>query len=643
VLRAGAVALLSGGLVLLGRWSGVLTGWPALLLTVVGLLVVPTSTQPARRILWTGCLVGGWLPMLWWWPLPTAGLGRVAWLLALLVGGLAGWVAAGPVRGRLGRLLPKPALVDAAVPAVAGLGAWVLQPWLMVRTPLQAFAVLATNRDAAVHFAITLAIRRGDAAVPALGPAPDGTAWLGGNYPQPFHILAAATAELLHGPSSGGPGDELVRHAQAVAALVIAGVVVVIAGIVALPALRRRPALGLTAAGTAAGALLLGPGAAAVLRGHWPFLLTVVAALAATLAGLQTGPRWRPLPVAAVTGATVAVAHGWAMLGCVAVPGALLACVPVTRRGWTRRRWPSSRVETVIVVAVLVAGVLAALDVLTWLQVQDAVTLASAVGWVQVESPSMLALVLGGSVVGSALLYRRRPLGLVERRLALAVGVPVCGVVAATGLLVAEIRTTGVVGYYGAKLLVGVFLVVLVLGATVLAHLLARAVPPARTGPRSPRIVALGRVLGPVAGVVAVLLWVPSGGGVHVRDGALRNLHAPPPEAVGLMRAAPLQQQQPFGTVLFLSGSSLTQDRNAYGEFFADAWFTALTGTASQGRFTVVQGAVPGTWEPKLHPAALVSWLQADPRRQVVVDPRGLDVVRRWVTDAGLAGRVVTP
>jgi hypothetical protein len=298
-----------------------------------------------------------------------------------------------------------------------------------------------------------------------------------------------------------------------------------------------------------------------------------------------------------------------------------------------------------------VAGVAAALDVLGWLQGQDASTLASSVGWVQVESPSMLALVLGGGVVAGALLYRRRPRGLVERRLAAAVVVPVCGAVAVTGLLLAEIRTTGTVGYYGAKLLVGVFLVVLVLGVTVLAHLLAHVlasvVPAGGPGSRPPRIAALGPVLGltlgPALGLAAVLVWVPSGGGSQLRDDALRHLHDPQPKVSALIRAVPLQQRRPFGTVLYVSDPSVTGDPNSYGESFADAWFTALTGTASRARFTAVQGAAPGRWGPRQIPSAMASWLRADPRHLVVVEPRGVDIARRWVGDAGLAGRVVTP
>jgi hypothetical protein len=636
-LGGAAAGLAVAGLVLAARSAGLLAGVPAVLLAVVAVLAVPTSRQLSRRVLWAGCLLAGWLPLLWWWRLPTAGLGRTAWALAVLVGGLTGWVAAGPVRPRLARLLPDVRAVDLVVPLIAALQAWVLRAWLAADAPLPALSLLSSSFDAGMHDAFTQTVRRGGAVVPALGPAPDGTAWLGATYPQPFHVLAAAVTELLHGPTVSDPGRELVRHVHAVALLLIAAAAVVAAGMVALPVLRRRPVLGWPTAAIGAGAFVLGPGADAVLRGHWPFLLTVTAAVAAALGALQTGLRIRPLPAAAVGGAVVAVAHGWGLLGCVAVPAAVLAALPVARRRWAGRGWTAATV-VVVVTAAVAAGA-----VLVWLRSGDAAVVASALGWVQVEPPWLLALVLAGGAVVSALLGRRRPGGVVQRRLVWWGATPVLGLSAVAALVVVQIRVTGSVGYYGAKLLAGVFLAVLPVAAVVAAHLLddvlpAGAVLGAGGGRPGGRHSLPATAAGLGLALVAVLAWAATGGGLQLERISWQRAASPDTRVTALAHAAAVQQRRPFGTVLYL-----TTGPGKNTERFADAWFMALTGTASQGRAAVVQAGDPLVWEqPAKVPGLVRGYLSGDPRRSVVVRPEDVDRVRRSVGDATLAARITT-
>ncbi|HET9654561.1 MAG TPA: hypothetical protein VFP72_04355 [Kineosporiaceae bacterium] len=644
-VRAALAGAAAAVVVLLLRREGLLAGTPALALAAVGVLAVPTSAQLSRRILWAGCLLAGWLPVLWWWPLPTAGLGRVSWLLAGLAGGLAAWVAAGPVRPRVARLRPGIAAADLAGPATALLGAWVLQAWLTVSTPVQALAVQAVARDGGPHFAIALAVRRGGAAVAALPDAPDGSAWFGAAYPQPFHLLVTAICEVVWGPVAGSPVQELVRETRAVALLLCAGAGVVAAGIVSLPVLRRRPAPGLAAAGVAAGSLLFGPGAQAVWRGHWPFLLTVMAGIADVLAGLQAGPRIRPLPVAAVGAAVVAVAHGWGLLGAVAVPAAALALLPASRR-----RWRMPRATAAVCLVIALAAVLAALDVLRWLKPEDSGALASSLGWVQVEPPPVLALVFGGGVVAAAVLrYRSRPPAprvggsLLGPRLFWAGAVPVTGTAAVAVLLALEIRSTGSVGYYGAKLLAGVFLVTVPVVAVQVAHLTADLVPAGairgRTGPAGalPRRLA-GPVAALAAGVAAVTGCAAVGGGTAGRDQWLARRDHPGGQAADLLRAARVQDGRPFGTVLYLPAG-----RNASGVYFSDGWFTAVTGTASSRRVGLPAGPDPAAWsDPGRVGGEVAQYLRADPSREVVTTPQGLDRLRRAVGDPSLAARVVT-
>ncbi len=102
-----------------------------LAVALLAVLAVPTSRQLSRRILLSVCLAFGWITLLWWAPLPVGEIGRAILLLAALVGALGGgWVAGGPWRSRLRRLVPRCAVVDAYPPVLVLCTGWVLYPWL---------------------------------------------------------------------------------------------------------------------------------------------------------------------------------------------------------------------------------------------------------------------------------------------------------------------------------------------------------------------------------------------------------------------------------------------------------------------------------------------------------------------------------
>src|SRR5690349_1757394 len=97
LVRPAAAAIAAALAVVLLRHEGWLTGGPALAVAAVIVLALPTAKALSRRLLLTGCLFFGWLPVLWWWHLSLVG-GRVTTVLALVAAGLAGWVEAGPDR-----------------------------------------------------------------------------------------------------------------------------------------------------------------------------------------------------------------------------------------------------------------------------------------------------------------------------------------------------------------------------------------------------------------------------------------------------------------------------------------------------------------------------------------------------------------
>ncbi|MBN9109909.1 MAG: hypothetical protein J0I34_14125 [Pseudonocardia sp.] len=174
-VRGALVGLAAGGLVLLGRVTGVLNGGPGLLVTMVLVLLIPTSREFSRRILLVGCVLVGWLPALWWIDLRFDGLGRMTVALAATAAVLAAWVAAGQDSGRRVRaLLPRFRIVDAYPALAAGLGCVVLAPWLQVKTPTQSLGMLMLSWDNSAHFSMFHMIRSTGVTVDALPPPTGG-------------------------------------------------------------------------------------------------------------------------------------------------------------------------------------------------------------------------------------------------------------------------------------------------------------------------------------------------------------------------------------------------------------------------------------------------------------------------------------
>lgn len=465
LVRAALVGLAAGGLVLLGRVTGVLGGGPGLLLTMVLLLLIPTSREFSRRVLLAGCVLVGWLPALWWIQLPFDGLGRMTVALAATTALLAAWVAAGEDSGkRARRLLPRFRIVDAYPALAVGLGCVVLAPWLQVKTPTQSLGMLMLSWDNSAHFSMFHMIRATGVTVDALPPPAGGGTWQFASYPQGFHTLVAAIVEIVDGPQVASVGGELLSYTRGVALLIIAATALLVAGLCALPVLRRRPLVALPLATLVAAVFLLGPGALSFYDGFGNFVLACAMVVAVALVAVPMPRAFNPLHLFALAGAVVGVAQGWALLGVLAAPAALAALLPLRRSRFRTRPLPF--LGCLLILAAAVGCLAKTLVVLSAVTVENPLVLAG--GASEPDYPLTIGVTAGAIVLAIVARWATRR---AERpRLTAMVGVPLAGVACSVVLIIMQVAARGAVTYYGYKFMMAVSIVALCLVAIPLAH-----------------------------------------------------------------------------------------------------------------------------------------------------------------------------
>ncbi len=505
-VAAGAAA---GALVLLGRATGVLEGVPALVLAAVATLAVPVSREASRRVLLTGCIVLGWLPLTWWFAWPGQ-LGRAGVLLALLVAALVGWVAAGPDRRRRAALLvPRFRGVD-VLPVLAALAAgWVVWPWLSVPTGGKALSLLLQGWDHSAHFDIVRLMREHGTVVSAIGSAPLGDTWSYGAYPQGFHAVAASLMELVAGPGAGPAADEVLTYARTLALMSVAGTALLAAGVVALPFVRRRPFAAVPAVCLVVGGFLLGPMGWVLHDGFPNFALATVLLASVPLIVLSLA-QWPPtLHLVAIGGALVGIAHGWVPLLVMGLPAAVLLLVPWPRRG--RVHGPRLRVLDLVVVVATALGIGVAVSMVANQPVTEVLTIAGAVtplpAWLLV-GPALLATVGCLAAVWPLRPWRPwRQRSARTLRVVAAAVVPLAGLAGAVLIAAVQLRAGGELGYYFRKFAMAMALASIVLVAVAAVW----AVPERPSWSRRPRRVWAVSALATLVASQAYGLTLPDG------------------------------------------------------------------------------------------------------------------------------------
>lgn len=583
-LRAPQVgeALVAGfavaGLVLALRAAGVIEGRGALVLLILLLLAVPTSREVSRRILVMGCLALGWVPLLWWTPVVPAG--RAALLVAGVAGGLAAWVFHGPGRRyRIEHLVPRVRAVDALPLGAALAAAFVVRPWLRPGSGDSALSMLLRGWDHAAHYDIVHMLREHGRVIGVLGPALLGDSWSYGRYPQGFHAIAATLMELEAGPDPSSAQSEVLLYSQALGVLAVISTTIVAAGICAVPRLRRRPLVAAPLVAVVAGAFLLGPGGRLLSDGFPNFALACVllACLPLLVVPAEKGPL--PLHLAAIGGAVVGIAHGWALLLVMALPAVVVLLLPGRRRRFlaTRNAW----FATGAVVLATGFGTAVAVVMLAGQSVTEVLVIPGAITAPQLRllvGPALLAVALC-----ALLLWRRRRTGGRAvpgergevRRVAASGAVPLTGLAVAVGIAALQISAGAPLSYYFWKFAIALALVSLVVACLAVPWLLPGHV--GLVSRRWPSWVAAG-ALTVVASQMYGLTVPPQASGwaaqgIHARSELLDSRAAPLPVATHLWAAAAADAAPGARHVVIVDPATAGVSPVTAGQ-----WYNALTG-----------------------------------------------------------------
>lgn len=637
------MAVAVGTLTALARQRGWLHGWWSVLFCLGVVLAVPTSRQLSRRILLSGCLLLGWLPVLWWWHLPLGGVGRTTVLLGLLTGALAGWVAGAPEpRARLRRLRPDLHLVDALPLLAATAASLVVSGWLQVRSGAKALAILVPGWDNSAHYDMVAMIRQHGVTVDVLPHAADGTAWAYANYPQGFHAATAGVMELMGSVHPGTADAEAVLFVHATALLFVALVAMTAAGISGLPGARRRPDLALPVVTLVTTAFVLGPGAGALSQGFANFLLASALTGCALLLAVTTDRPLKLLPLAALGGALLGVAHSWAPMLTLAVPAAAVIVLP-----WRRERWSATRATWGCAAAIGLATALGVLDAWRILSSNKIGTLLTTNGGIPIPPLGMvLALAVAGAGLCVALLGRgvplpRTPVDDTTLRTGFLAAVPLCGLVTAAAVAAHQLDTPTGLSYYFWKYLTGLELVALVLVAAAVA-----ARPPVARPARAmvPVVVSAALALAATqafgyAGPTTPSVETSVAPGIALNQTAASQTKAPATGAGRLLSAVQVQAAHPHQRVVYLgfAPSDLTYALNA------EQWYRALTRTWTAG--AAQTGLEPALMAmPTLAEGVTTARriLAHSPDQLVVVGPEMLAPLRAGVTDPAQRRRIVT-
>lgn len=476
--RAVLAAALVGGVVTLAFHLRLFTGWPGVAIGIGLALAIPTARGMSRRILYVGLLAFGWIPLLYWFPLPTGGLGRAGICTAALAASLAGWVFASSQPGeRARRLIPEVRLVDLLPLGVAVAGWLIYLPLFGSFTSDQAVAYGLDAWDNSSHFDMTEMIRVHGATVDALAPPGDGSAWYFSNYPEAFHSFMAWVMEFLVSPTPGNTQNELSGYFNATALVVVASAVMVCAGLCALRELRGRPLIALpVVAGIGAG-MLLDPGALLVRAGFTNLFLSLALIGGVVLITLSARMIFVPLTVGAACGGVSGVANNWILVTILVGSAALVVLVPFRRIRW------SGLLRRKVVCSVLVAA--AAIECLkaylTISEIDASHQLAQHGDFHVAVMPAAVSAFAAAAACACVLIdslvrrRRRQTVGGIQWRMGAMLLVVLMGLSVGAAFVYIQIHQVGKVTYYSYKYAISVEIVSLIIFLTVLGLVAARA------------------------------------------------------------------------------------------------------------------------------------------------------------------------
>ncbi|GAA3212812.1 hypothetical protein GCM10010488_08810 [Oerskovia jenensis] len=629
-------AVIATGLLLAGRLGGILGGEVAIGLVVALLVLAPTARSLSQRLAFNLCLVVGSVPALWMLP-ALEPVGRTTVALAVVTGTLTYWALSRPERAR--SLVPQVATVD-LWPVVAGVVALAFSmPWFRTSTAAGALTQLQNGWDNAAHFNMFSMIRAYGVTTDRLGLTPDGETWKFSDYPQGFHTLAAAFAELVTPGEPGTISVELVTFTHAIGVVAAVAVVVMAAALCAMPAVRSRPWHALVGVFALLALMLFGPLGALPLNGFINFYLAC--ALTGTVVMLAAScPRvLAPMPLAAICAALVGIAQGWILLLALAAPAVLLVLLPFRRE----RYRATLREKLASALILLAAFYCVARAALLLVSLSPTEVLTTNGGTPQPPVGLTVALLAGATAASLWGWSRARALGDVapdDTPVLFTWIVPLCAGVSATGLALVLLSSAPTVTYYFWKYLFAV----LVVGAVSLVVALVHLAPKTPAVPRTAAVAA--SVLASLALTQAFGLAVPrlpAYGFVTESPGwaartLLAQLSATPHEAsVRMADALASEAPEPESKPFFL----VPPGETAQHPLSAAQWYLSLTNrwTAESNDALAPLLALDGSVDT--YQAVTAEILAAAPQNVVLTDP-GTAALLRSALPAADQDRIIT-
>lgn len=620
---AGAVVL---GLDLLHVWQG----WPGPVAVVVAVLALPVARDLAGRLVLTGTILVGWWPLTWWVAAP-GHLSRVGLGLAV-VAVVLGWFLAGE-RGRLRRLIPRWAGTDLLWVGAGVFAAWLYRPWLAPGSSAGALQLMLPGWDHSAHFSITAMQRRFGTVISMAPPAPVGDTWSYSRYPQSGHSLVATVLDLQNGPGGAiDPAD----YTRAVGLLWVALVVLAVAGVVALPWLRRRWWVAAPAAAAITAVLVLGPGASTLRDGFPPYLVVLGLLAVLPFLALPADRVVDPIRLLAVGGALIGIAHGWTLALALALPMVVAMLLPLRRSRWgaSATAWGAA---VVVVLATAAIGVAAYLMVAGGVALSEMVTIGGGVTVVGGRVLLAVGAVSGIATVAAVLRARGRGDAVLMRAGAL-VGVPAVATLVAVWIL-AQQPDGSSPGYYFHKFSAAAAVAMVAVAVAALSAL----VPVVDGGSRvaSPTVTGRRVLVGLVATGLAVSAFgLPVPGAPGQAPGARNRVgdlamvrdegdyHA---FVLPILEAAASTTEMPGRQVVLLPRGPVTGIQGAQ-------WVNALSGRWTDEANELLLAIHP--WAPIEEFPTTAGRVMADPDTYVLVPPADLDRVRAGVPP-DLAARVL--
>jgi hypothetical protein len=314
IVRGPAAFVGAASLIVALRLSGFLDGYLGLGFAAALIVLLPTARHFSLRVLLNGLLTLGFTPLTWWVPEHFLGVDHGTALMAVAAGLLVLWVfSPRAVVPRLRRLVPRVQPVDAIPVLAGGIAVLSLMTMLTVRSASDALTLMTSRWDYQSHFSIFYMVRSHGTVIPMIPHSSPGVTWGFSEYPQAFHALLATFADVIR-PVDTNLDAELVSYLNLQAIVSVLTVILVVAGLCALPAVRRCPVIMAPVVAAATGAWVYGPGSIPVYEGFANFYLACGLATGTAITLLIFNRRLPLLAVAAVGAGLIGIANNWILL-----------------------------------------------------------------------------------------------------------------------------------------------------------------------------------------------------------------------------------------------------------------------------------------------------------------------------------------